>query len=342
MNILVDIGHPAHVHFFRNAIGIWKQHGHRVLITARLKTYVKDLLDFYRLDYIEASKNYRGRLFPLLFTFIVHTFNIYRVTRGFRPDVLLSISSPMAAWASALSGIPHITFDDTEHAGLEHALYLPFTKIVYTPTSFTKNLGPKQRRYAGFHELAYLHPNQFTPNPNTLREVGLKPGEPFFVVRLVSWVAYHDRGQRGFSPNGSERLIEFLTRHGRVILSSESERETRVTEAAIPVHPAKMHDLLAYATLYVGEGGTMATEAAILGTPAVFVNTLSGGNWVELEKEFGLMYSFDDEGAAINKIVELIRIPDLKTFWIKKRKRMLENKIDVTKFLTSEIEKQAW
>ncbi len=338
MNILIDIGHPAHVHFFRNAIGLWKQHGHRVFITARLKTYVKDLLDYYGLDYFRASKDYRGRLAPLLLTFIVHTINIIRASRDFKPDVILSISSPMAAWASALIGAPHLTFDDTEHASLEHALYLPFTKRVYTPTSFLKDLGRKQKRYPGYHELAYLHPQWFKPNPETLEEFGIQPDEQYFVLRSVSWKASHDIGQTGFLRNEIDDLVRELKSYGKVIISSEARKKTEIEGTNSSIHPAKMHDLLAFATMYIGEGGTMATEASILGTPAIFVSSLTAGNWIELEKKYSLMYSFQHGDEAIRKVKWLLDKPAIKQEWSKKRDLMLRDKIDVTKFMVEEIE----
>lgn len=245
----------------------------------------------------------------------------------------------MAAWAAGLSGLPHITFDDTEHARFEHLLYLPFTSRVYTPDSFTKDMGKKQVRYPGYHELAYLHPNWFTPDPGVLEKYGLKVGEPFFVIRQVSWNASHDLGQKGFGSADASELIALLKKYGKVVLSSELKRETEVEETGVTIDPAHMHDLLYYSTLYVGEGGTMATEAALLGTPAIFVSTLTAGNWQDLENNYGLMFSLKESETAKQKVVELLNNPDLKKQWSIKRQTLLEGKIDVTEYLVAQIEK---
>ena len=50
MRVLIDIGHPAHVHFFRRPIEILREHGHEILITSRLKEIAGDLLDAYGMD----------------------------------------------------------------------------------------------------------------------------------------------------------------------------------------------------------------------------------------------------------------------------------------------------
>ena len=96
-----------------------------------------------------------------------------------------------------------------------------------------------------------------------------------------------------------------------------------------------MHDILFYATLYLGEGGTMASEAALLGTPAVYVSSLSGtmGNFIELEETFDLLYSFSDGEEAVVRAKQILRDPASKENWRKKRARMLNEKIDTTAFM---------
>jgi predicted glycosyltransferase len=336
VNLLIDIGHPAHVHFFRFAIREWQKHGHHVEITVRRKAGVTALLEQFQLPYIVASEEWRGGIVLLTRRFLEHAWKIRSIAIRSRADLILSISSPMAAWASLVSGVPHIAFDDTEHAHLEHALYAPGSRRIYTPTSFTKDFGRKQVRYPGFHELAYLHPNWFTPNSNVLREARLSEHEPFFVVRTVSWNAAHDRGQRGLSKSDANDLLRLLRKHGKVAISTEAERNIDVE--GVSIHPSRMHDLLYYAAMYIGEGGTMATEAALLGTPSIFVNTLAAGNWVELEQRYDLMYSFQSGPPAIAKVAELLNQPSLRAEWSQKRLRLLADKIDVTEYLVKEIE----
>ncbi|GAJ15763.1 unnamed protein product [marine sediment metagenome] len=84
----------------------------------------------------------------------------------------------------------------------------------------------------------------------------------------------------------------------------------------------------------------MATEAAILGTPSVYMSSLSNtmGNFVELEQKYDLIYSFREPDKAIQKATELLQQPDLKKQWAKKRQRLLSDKIDVTQFMVDLIE----
>jgi len=81
--------------------------------------------------------------------------------------------------------------------------------------------------------------------------------------------------------------------------------------SSLPVEA--IHDLLAFADCYVGDSQTMATEAAVLGTPAVRTSAFVGdddmSNFRELETEYGLLQSFADEDAAIDRAVAFLKEP---------------------------------
>jgi predicted glycosyltransferase len=92
-----------------------------------------------------------------------------------------------------------------------------------------------------------------------------------------------------------------------------------------------------YATMFVGDSQTMSSEAGLLGTPALkcnsFAKKLSIPN--EIENSFGLCYSFPTETFTelLQKANELLNDKALKQSFKARRKKMLEQKIDVTEFL---------
>jgi hypothetical protein len=201
-------------------------------------------------------------------------------------------------------------------------------------------LGKKQIRYNGYHELAYLHPNYFTPDPAVLEELGLEEGNPFIILRFVSWGASHDIGHHGI-----QNKIEFvkeLEKYGRVLITSEGDMGPEFEKYKIKVSPEKLHDLLYYATLYIGEGATTASECAILGTHAIYVNTLRLGYTDEQEEKYGLVYNFSNpntcEKDALNKATELLENEDLWKDGKEKREKLLSDKIDVTEFMVNFVE----
>ena len=338
MRILIDIGHPAHVHQFRNAIHLLEARGHDVLVTSRNKEVTFALLDKYSIPYVKVGDYANNNIKKAINMFKIDA-ELYSVTSKFQPDILIGgVGNVYIAHVSWLLRRPSILFNDTEHGKLQDQLSYPFTTTICTPSCYTRDLGEKQVRYNGYHELAYLHPNRFTPNPAVLTEIGLTEGDPFIIVRFVSWQASHDVGQHGIRDKVG--LVKALEQYGRVLITSEGALPPELQPYQIRVSPEKLHDLLYYATLYVGEGGTTASEAAVLGTPSIYVSSLVGtmGNFIELEETYDLLYSFTDGGAALDKAVEILQDPKSKDKWRIKRDRLLTDKIDVTEFMVWFVE----
>ncbi len=333
-NILIDVGHPAHVHLFRNVARDWQAQGHKVLFSALDREMILYLLQVYNLPYRVTYKRRRGKL-ALLVELAVRTLTTWWIARQFKADLLVSFGSPTVGLPARLIGKPYIALTDTDHATEQHTLFKPFATVIATPTVFKPDLGPKQVRYAGFHELAYLHPDEFTPDPNELTPLGLTPDERFFVVRFVAWGATHDVGQRGFSLDEKRELLRELAAYGRVLLSVEGDVDPEFAPFVTHFAPEKIHHYLAFATLYIGEGGTMLTEAALLGTPALFVNTLTAGVWFDLHDHYELLYFHTNGREAMAKVRELLGMPDVKALWAQRRARMLHDKINPTPWLAA-------
>jgi hypothetical protein len=337
MRILVDINHPAHVHFFKNLIWEMQKKGHKIIITATKKDLTYELLEGYNFPYLKLG-SYGQSIFSKILNLPFKSWSMYRIARKFKPDVLLGIASHRICFAARLLGKSAFVFDDTEHASLEIALYLPWATKVFTPVCFKKNLGAKQIRYNGYHELAYLHPNRFKPDPEVIAKISLPKSQNLFIIRFVAWVAAHDRGQRGLSSEDKKNIINFLEKRGKVIITSEAQLPEEYKKYQISLSPIELHSLLYYATLYIGEGGTIASEAAVLGTPAIFINSLKLGYLEEQEKKYGLLFSFTNGSEALEKIKELLAIADLKSVWQQKRQIMLKEKIDATGFIINYLE----
>ncbi len=337
MNILIDINHPAHVHFFKNAIDLFQKKGHKTFVVARDKDVTLPLLQYYRIPYIIGS-NRKSGFFQLGLELLDHTMKIMRASRAFRPEVIISFASPMASWASVLLGIPSIAFDDTEHAKIGAALYQPFASAICTPASFQRDLGKKHYRFKGCKALAYLHPKWFTPDPSILKTLGMQVGETFSFVRFVSWQAAHDVGQKGFSRLEKETLVEKMFGFGRVILSVENHKEPTLLGSDLSVPLTQVHNLLSFASLYFGEGGAMAMEAAVLGTPSIYVNTLTAGVIDELENKYHLLMPYKNGAPAIIKAQEILSTPGTKVIWAERRDKMIMEVEDVTTWMVDFVE----
>lgn len=344
MNILIDICHPGHVHLFKHTIRILQSKGHTVVVTVKDIPSAKQLLGKEQIDYIALGGQKRDSLIGKAWTQIGYNYLLSGIARRHKIDIGIG-SSVTLAQIARLNGFPSLFFDDDDDfvEPLTVRLAHPFASVVMSP----KPLESHRKKtpaifYQGSHELAYLHPNRFTPDPSILATVGLKAGDPFFVMRFNAFKAHHDGNVRGLTLAQKLELVKLLEVHGKVLITTERAIEPELAPYQMAIAPEKIHHLLYYATLFVGDSQTMTSEAAILGTPAFRCNTLVGQLAVieELEHRYQLAYGFKPEQFSHMKetISELLSTPDLKLIWQKRQAHYLSEKIDVTAFLVWFIE----
>lgn len=329
MNIIIDVNHPGHVHLFKNFAFIAQEKGWKVLFTAKDKEVTIDLLKAYKLKYKNLGPHYTGKL-GKIYSLLRHVIRLFFVSIKFKPDFYLSHGSVPASWVSFLLRKKYIAFEDTGNME-QIRLYKPFAHAILTNESFKQDYGKVHIRYKGYHELAYLHPNYFSPDPQIYNYLNINEGETYFILRFVSWGATHDVGQSGFSVNQKRKIVDLLQLHGKVFISSEGALPNDLEYLGIKIPPEKIHDVLAFAYLYIGEGLTMASECAMLGTPAIHVNSMTAET-IEEQEEYGLLYHFSNSIGVIDKLEELLTIENINDIWQAKRQKLFNDKIDVTSF----------
>ncbi len=339
MKILIDIGHPAHVHYFRNFIKLMQHKGHEFFVSARERSIIHYLLNYYKIAYYNRGRGRNGVLGKLLYMILVDV-RLLLKSFSFKPDVYISFASPYTAQVSWLFKKPHIVLDDTEHARFGHLLYKPFSKTFLNPLCFKKDFGVRQIRFNGYSELFYLHPNYYSPDNSIFQLLNLQSNDKYVLLRFVSWEASHDIGHSGLDISTKKQLVNLFSNKGfKVFISSESENNNSFFDPyLIKIPPERMHDVLNYCELFVAESGTMASEAAILGTPVVYVNSLPLMGYLEEEQNAGILFHFSSSEGVIEKINELLSSPNLKESFQLCRQKILADKIDPTAFLAWFVE----
>ncbi|MEZ5146702.1 MAG: DUF354 domain-containing protein [Bacteroidales bacterium] len=340
--LLFEINHPGHIHLFRNLSQALLEKGIPSLFLIKSDPVMERLAEFYDLPVVRMGQKGKGLLQKYLFQlrFVWKSVGLARKTKA-GLGMGVSMTLPMV---SKYISMHSITLDDDDMAATPvFARYANKANVVLTPDALAhENRGEHHIKYPGYHELAYLHPNRFTADPEVLTLLGVKADERWFVVRFNAFRAHHDVGEGGMSFEQKKQLVEQLKKYGKVFISAEGEVDPEFRPMLLPDRPELMHSFLAYATLYVGESQTMTSEAAVLGTPALKCNTFAGRLSVpnELEEKYGLCYAFlpTDFERMMLKLDELLSMPDLKGEWQQRRERMLKDKIDVTAFLAWLVE----
>jgi len=341
MKLLVDLNHPAHVHYFRNCIRILRDRGHQIVITARNRFPVLELLAAYGETGFDRGRGSEKMIGKLLYLPRAD-WRLWKIARRTRPDLFLSFGTPYPNQVAWLMRKPGLNFQDTENAGLMLALTRPFASVYCTPRCYRRDLGRKHVRFDGYMELSYLHPAYFTPDSSVLDELGLGREDRYVVLRFVSWQATHDLGHRGLSLANKREAVRRFSRHARVFISAEGELPEDLRPYRIPLPPERLHHALAFAALLYGESATMASECAVLGTPAIYLDDEGRGYTDEEEQRYGLVFNFtespQDQESSLQRGETLLTTADPREQWQRRRQRLLAETIDVTAFMVWFVE----
>jgi uncharacterized protein len=343
MKIFYYFGHPAQFHFNRNCINILKNDGHEIFIYIKSKDVLETLIKNSGYKYTNVLPNERRMsFFGILKSLLTREFRLAYEIKRFKPDLLIS-SDPSFSQLGSLFGIPCINFidDDIDVLGCYSTLTYPFAKHIVTPSCVRiGRYGRKRIRYEGYMKLAYLHPNQFIPDE---KKIGSMNGKFFFLIRLSKLCAYHDTDAVGINETTLDAIIDKLKSNGDILISSEQDINNKYNCYKLDIPKEDIHHYLYYAQMLICDSQSMAGEASMLGVPSIRINTFVGKLSVleELEHRYHLTFGIspNEVEKILDKIDEILSLPDMKKSFQERRYKMLSDKIDVTKFIVWLIEK---
>ena len=334
---LFYLGHPAHYHNIAKAAEVLTERGHQIILVAREKDVLFKLLENtpWTVEYLKARKGQSKA--ALVKTILSREGKMWRLVRKYKPDLLVGTDIVITHVGRALK-VPSLVLneDDAKEVPFLAKFGFKYASAVLSPDSC--NIAPfehKKVSYPGYHELAYLHPNHFTPDPK--RVEALSPdGKPYFILRFAELSAHHDEGRTGITTTLANEIIAQLLPLGRVYITSERKLEPEFEKHRILIKPKDIHHALFGARMYIGDSQTMAAEAAVLGTPAIRFNDFVGklGYLEELEHRFGLTKGIttDHPEELLETLKDWLGKPDLEEQWDRKRTHMLKETIDVCAF----------
>jgi predicted glycosyltransferase len=334
MGVMFLIVHPARVHLYKNVIKSLNLEGIETHVLVKNDELITRLLDTYNISYTIAADEHTS---ILELGYQQCKFELRAISEIIqkKPDVVVGgVITPLFA---RMIGTSAIDFFDTDHLEVMNRVQAKFLNTVYTPDCYRINHGRGHMRYPSYHELAYLHPNRFNPDPEFLHNHGLCEEDTIVVLRLVNWKAVHDVGNRGI--RDVDALVEYLENNGaQVVITAEGNVPPSLADKQLSIEPHNIHHLLFYADLFIGESATMAIESAVLGTPSIYLSTLDAGVLHELENKYGLVFRFtkaDEQVKALIKAKSILK--KNKAHWEQRREQLLEDKIDTTDYILRQI-----
>ena len=272
MTIWFDLTNSPHINFFRQLIGELQQEGHRVIITCRPLANTIDLLDLYHMEYTVIGKHYGKSIWKKALGFPIRVWELYQFIKNKNIDIGISQSSFYSPIAGYLAKIPTIYTNDNEHAAGNKISFL-FAKKILVPEFIPKrnitNLFVKESKiyqYPGVKEGIYLwkkYKNVSYPTATADK----------IFVRTEPQTAQYYSGQSNFL---DEIIKDLKGDYQIVILPRNVDQINHYSKPefkgiTICKKPMQLEDIAKECLLFIGAGGTMTREMAVIGVPTVSV-----------------------------------------------------------------------
>lgn len=341
MRYIFELNHPKHFYQFKYIMSLLESKGHTIRVLARDKDVLLKVLSEEKVTYEVFGVHKNSILGKVLSSLSIYR-HYRRIARAFKPDIIVSKASLYGVLVARSIGCQSFIFPDSEVVELTNRIVAPLATRVVTPEPFSLNYGQKHIKIKGLFEDCYLSPEILTIDKNYPENNGLRP--PYAILRFVGWAANHDINNSGFTFEEKMELAESISKYMTVYISSEKELPDELSKYKLSTPAAQIHQVIANADLYIGDSQTMATEAALLGTPAIRSNSFVGDNDMSnfrmLEEKYGLLLNIRDFNTVLNTAIDFAK-ESRKEEWSHKRDAYYASVGNANSYITDILEKGA-
>lgn len=269
MKIWFDISNSPHVNLFAAMIRDLMQE-HEVVITCRPLANTVDLLELHKFKYTVVGRHYGGKIFSKLSGYPVRVLQLINYLKKHKPDIGITQSTFTTTIAAWMTGIPSIYMNDNEHAMGNIPSFIFASKILVPEFLDRRKLirqcarDSKIIQYPGVKEGIYLWNDPISYKNQDARMIYVRP-EP--------WVAQYYKGAVNFLDD----LLLFLKDKSKVVLLPRGKdqavhyEQDKFRGIEVLNKPLSLREIASQCSLFIGAGGTMTREMAVLGIPTISV-----------------------------------------------------------------------
>ena len=105
--VLIDIGHPAHIHYFKYCAQILSRKGYDFLFTVRERDSTMALIQSTGFNYVSRGKGGRSIIDKAIDIRKITNF-ISSISKQYKPDMFLSMASPYLCRVARRMDLPYI------------------------------------------------------------------------------------------------------------------------------------------------------------------------------------------------------------------------------------------
>ena len=333
MKIWFDISNSPHVLLFKDMIAELQKQGHDILVTSRPLANTIKLLDQNHISHTPIGIHYGKNTWKKVFGYPIRVYHLWKYLRKKNIDIAVSQSSFHSPLVAFLLGVPSIYTNDNEHAVGNIPAFV-FANKILVPESFQirpnalRNLVSKKTQfYPGLKEGIYLwrksnYNDGYQQNP-------IQPKYKIYVRPEPSTAQYYSGGENFLD----QFLLEAIPKYDITLLPRNEDQVLHYSKPEfkglkVSVSPMSFDSITKDCDLFIGAGGSMTREMAMVGIPtiSVYQDELLGVDKILL----------DEQAMVHKKHISLVDVEEVLSKSLRNQKTsslMVKGKIAYDQFL---------
>jgi len=329
MKVWIDIDNAPHVNFMEPIIKAFKERKVETIVTARNYGQTVPLLRMKKMDFVRIDGDYS---LPRVAYTLQRAYRLFKFLKTFDIDLGFSHGSRSMAIAGRMLRKKTVVTFDYEY--VEHKIFNTFaTHIVLPEVLRNDSLGKigynlsKLHFYPGYKEEVYL--SDYSPDELLWKQLQMNAKKIIVSARPPATKSHYYSSKISglfweaikFVSKSTSAMIYIVPRYSETANKLEIFSKRVSNSISVLKKPVNGLDLLLHSDLFIGAGGTMNREAALLHTPSYSLFYKKGGIDKSLEEK-GLLHFIHTEDDMVKIRVEKKRKPqqlhftNLKSFFI--------------------------
>jgi len=355
MKVWLDVLTPKQANLLGELQRRLDSKGFKTFLTTREYREVNELLQLKGLKATPIGRHGGEKLEDKLLESSKRVSALAKVVGEQSVDVAISFSSPEAARVAFGLKIPHYCISDSPHAEAVSRLTIPLSEKLFTPWIIPVHVwtryGIKPKdvvRYRALDPIAWL-PN-YKGSAKALDALNLNLSKPIIVVRTpeeyASYLSDRHTSIAGKVTDTVAKIIEVSGDGSQIVIlpryESQGERFRKRfgNRVIVPEHIIDSLSLMRISSVFLGGGGTMTAEAALLGVPVI---SYYPGDATFVERfliDYGLVERILDPGRIAQRTSAICKSQDFREFYQKKSARLLRSMEDPLRIIIQRIFKR--
>lgn len=352
LKIWLDILTPKQALFMSELGRRLEEKGHIILKTTRDYEELNKLMKLKKINAMIIGKHGGANPYRKLLMSTKRILELSKLINKWRPEISIGFASVEAARVSFGLSIPYFCISDSPHAEAVSRLTIPFSKKLFTPYVIPKKSWIKFGiskanivQYKALDPIVWIKTHKL--DSSILKLLKLSKKKPIITVRLEETYAAYLYKKASLKNSIAIKAIEELIKHdidAQIVVLPRYKEQYKFlinkfkNKVIVPKSPIDALSLLKFSSAFIGGGGTMNAEAALLGIPTISCFP-AGLTYVEkfLIKK-GLMEKVLDPKKISLKIFKIINEKTLIKKTKEKARNLLKKMEDPLKKIINGIE----